>query len=177
MGRSSPIIFTPFNWTFLPSGNSMAQIVRMTEHLDRSEPKRKTRLAESLIELCQRTSRREIVMIFSDFFGNLELLESALQRFRFQQHEVVLFQVMHHDELVFEFDGMIKFLGLEAADELLAQPEELRRSYLQAMERFNAQFDDICRRNRVERVLIDTQRDLAGVLIDYLNQRAGLRRH
>ncbi|MBS0210886.1 MAG: DUF58 domain-containing protein [Planctomycetes bacterium] len=161
----------------VPPGNSMAQIVRMTEHLDRSEPKQKTRLAESLVELCQRTGRREIVIIFSDFFGDLAALEPVLQRYRFQQHEVVLFQVMHHDELHFEFEGMVKFIGLEAADEMLTQPEELRRSYLQAMQRFNTQLDELCRRNRIERVLVDTRRELAGVLIDYLNQRAGLRRH
>ena len=54
--------------------------------------------------------RREIVMVFSDFFTDLDALEAALQRMRYHRHEVVLFQVMHHDELAFEFDGMIKFV-------------------------------------------------------------------
>ena len=35
------------------------------------------------------------VMIFSDFFGDLEPLEQALQRLRYNRHEVVLFQIMH----------------------------------------------------------------------------------
>ena len=73
-------------------------------------------------------------MIFSDFFTDLAALEPALQRMRYRRHEVVLFQVMHHDELAFEFDGMTKFVGLEIPEELLAQPEAIRRNYLQGGE-------------------------------------------
>ena len=111
----------------------MAQIVRMTEHLDRLEPVEKTRMAECLTELIGRMKRREIVMIFSDFFTDLDALEAVLQRMRYHRHEVVLFQVMHHDELAFEFDGMTKFVGLEIPEEMLAQPEDMRRGYLQAV--------------------------------------------
>ncbi len=91
---------------------------------------------------------------------------------RYSRHEVVLFQVMHHDELHFEFDGMIKFVGLEVPDELLTQPDELREGYLRALQRFNDRFDEMCQRNRVERVLVDTSRDMGEVFVDYLNQRS-----
>ena len=42
--------------------------------------------------------------------------------------------------------------------------------------RFNTELDDLCQRNRCERVLVDTGRDMAGVFIDYLNQRSLLNR-
>jgi hypothetical protein len=95
---------------------------------------------------------------------------------RYNHHEVVLFQVMHHDELAFEFDGQIKFVGLEIPEELLTQPDELRQAYLQAMRRFNNRFEEICQHNRVERVLVDTRRDMGEVFVDYLNQRSLLNR-
>jgi uncharacterized protein (DUF58 family) len=160
----------------VPPSNSMAQVMRMTEHLDEIEPKQKTRMAECLLELTGQTRRREIIMIFSDFFTPLDALEPVLQRMRYQRHEVVLFQVMHHDELEFDLNGMTKFVGLEVPEEFLAQPEELRAGYLQALRNFNRQFEDICRRNRVERVLVDTSRDMGEVFIDYLNQRSRLNR-
>lgn len=156
----------------VPPSNSMGQVVRMTEHLDTIEPVQKTRLADCLMELAGRMGRREIVMIFSDFFTDLDQLEDVLQRMRYSRHEVVLYQVLHHDELHFEFDGMIKFVGLELPEELLTQPNELRRSYLQALQRFNDRFDEMCQQNRVERVLVDTSRDMGEVFVDYLNQRS-----
>ena len=161
---------------FIQPSNSMAQVVRMTDHLDEIEPVEKTRLAECITELVGRMKRREIVMVFSDFFTDLDALEAALQRMRYNRHEVVLFQVMHHDELAFEFSGMIKFQGLEVPEELLAQPEDLRRGYLQAVERFNGRFEEICQRNGVERVLVDTSRSMGEVFVDYLNKRSLLNR-
>lgn len=160
----------------VPPNNSMAQIVRVTEHLDHIEPVRKTDMARCLNELTSRMKRREIIFILSDFFADLDALESALQRMRYNRHEVVLFQVMHHDELYFELDGMVKFVGLELPEELITQPEVLRREYLLAVERFNSSLEDLCHRNRVERVLVDTSRDMGQMFADYLNQRSRLNR-
>ncbi len=159
----------------VPPSNSMTQIVRMTEHLDHTEAVQKTNMADCLGELTSRMKRREIVMVFSDFFTELAPLEAALQRMRYNRHEVVLFQVMHHDELAFEFDGMTKFVGLEIPEELITQPEQLRRAYLSALGEFNEQFEELCHRNRVERVLVDTSHDMGAVLVDYLNQRSRVR--
>ena len=162
---------------YVPSGNSMAQVQRMTEHLDEIEPKEKTDMADCLAEVSGRTGRREIVMVFSDFFTDLDSLEQVLQRLKYQQHEVVLFQVLHHDELDFRFDGMIKFIGLEVPeDEVLIQPTELRKAYLDALGKFNTRFEEICQANRVERVLVDTSRNMGDLLVDYLNQRGQLKR-
>jgi uncharacterized protein (DUF58 family) len=106
---------------FIQPSNSMAQVIRMTEHLDETQPVEKTDMSACLTELAGRMQRREIVMIFSDFFTDLDRLESALQLLRFSQHEVVLFQTLHHDELSFSFDGMVRFDGLEVPDQLLTQ--------------------------------------------------------
>ena len=96
---------------------------------------------------------------------------------RYNKHEVVLFQVMHHDELAFEFDGMIKFVGLEIPDELLAQPDDLRRGYLARRRTTStSSFEEICQRNGCERVLVDTSRNMGELFIDYLNQRSLLNR-
>ena len=161
---------------YVPPGNSMAQVQRMTEHLDEIEPKEKTDMSECLSEVAGRTGRREIIMIFSDFFTDLDELEKVLQRFRYQQHEVVLFQILHHDELAFNFDGMIKFIGLEVPDEILMQPSELRKAYLAALNRFNDRFEEICQANKVERLLVDTSTGMGEFLFDYLNTRGLVRR-
>lgn len=160
----------------VPASNSMDQIVRMTHHLDETKPVEKTDMAACLHEIASRLGRREIVMIFSDFFADLDAIEAALQRMRYSRHEVVLFQVMHHDELAFEFDGMIKFVGLEVPEELLAQPDDLRRAYLEAVARHAERLDDLAQRNNCERVLVDTSRPMAELFVDYLNKRSMLSR-
>jgi hypothetical protein len=84
--------------------------------------------------------------------------------------------VLHHDELTFTFNGMVKFAGLESTEELLAQTDDIRAAYLEVLHRFTDRFDDLCRRNRIERVEIDTSRNPADALLGYLNQRDLLQR-
>jgi uncharacterized protein (DUF58 family) len=161
---------------FLQPSNSMAQVVRMTSHLDTLKPVEKTNMADCLTELTGRMRRREIVMVFSDFFTDLDALEPALQRMRYNGHEVILFHVLHHDEIAFDFEGMYKFIGMETVETIVGQSEDLRRDYLRALQQFNDQFQDICHRNRVERVPVDTSHDLAEVFVNYLNERSLLQR-
>jgi uncharacterized protein (DUF58 family) len=161
---------------YVPPSNHLDQVIRMTEHLDSIKPESQTDLGACLNELESRIGRREIVVVISDFFGDLDALESALQRLRYRKHEVVLFQVMHNDELEFSFDGMIKFLGLEVDQSLLAQPNDLRNDYLTAMRAFNEQLEEVALRNRCERVLIDTSRNPGEMMIDYMNRRSRLNR-
>ena len=155
--------------------NSMGQILRITQHLDETKAVEKTDIGECLDDAVSRMGRREVVMIFSDFFCDLEELENSLQRMRYHRHEVVLFQVLHHDEVAFEFDAMTKFVGLEIPDELLTQPEDLRDEYLRAIRKFNDELRSMAERNQTEYVLVDTGRSLGETLSDYLNLRNRVR--
>jgi uncharacterized protein (DUF58 family) len=162
--------------TVVPPSNSPAQVIRFAEHIHNVEATSGTRIDECLQQLVGRMGRREIVMVFSDFFTDVALLEPALQRLRYQKHEVVLFHVLHHDELAFDFEGQIRFRGLELPEELTTQPDQLRRLYLDSLHAYLAEIDDVCRRNRVERVPVDTSRSVGDVLTDYLNERSKIRR-
>lgn len=160
---------------YVPPGNSLAQIHRITQHLDEIEPVEKTSMSDCLTDLTGRMGRREIVMIFSDFFTDLESLESVLQRMKYNRHEIVLFHVLHHHERSFEFEGMVKFLGLEEVSEYLTQTEDIRQAYLEAVRRYEAALDDLCRRNAIERIPMDTSHNMGDELIEYLNQRTRVR--
>jgi uncharacterized protein (DUF58 family) len=157
---------------FVPPGHSMAQVHRMAEHLDAVATNRATRLPECLTELAGRTGRRAIVMVFSDLFCEPAELEPALQQLRFRDHEVVLFRILHPDERDFRLAGMTKFQGLEDEGEELAQAEDIRVAYLAAFRDHAAQLEDVCSRNRVELVPVETGRPAAEALVDYLDRRS-----
>jgi uncharacterized protein (DUF58 family) len=154
----------------------MAQIERMSHQLDSAKPVRKTNLAECLHELANRTGRREIILLFSDFLNPITPLESALQQLRYRNHEVVLFHVLHHDELAFELDGMVRFVGLETVGDILTNPADLRQHYLAALKEYRDELEQMAARNRVEYVLVDTSQGLGSVLSDYLHRRSLLNR-
>ena len=72
-----------------------------------------------------------MVAIFSDLFVDPDELGKALQQFRLRRHEVIVFHVMHSDELNFPFEENTLFRGLEVDAELMAEPRALKKSYLE----------------------------------------------
>ena len=155
----------------LPPSDSFSQIVRMTEMLDDVAANDQTDLGGCLNNLAARFGRREIVIVFSDFFGDLNELEAAIQRLRYQHHEVILFHIMHHDELHLDLEGLTRFEGLESPQTVVADPYELRVRYGAAVHEFTASLRNLAERNAGEYVLVETRRSFAEVLADYLQRR------
>ncbi len=156
----------------LTPSNSLAQIINMSEMLDLVEPVKKTHIGPSLIDLAARAGRRAIIVILSDFFVDLDDLNDAVQRLCYDNHEVVLMQVLHNDEIEFRMPGTIRFLGLEDDIEIHACPDDTRKTYLDAMRRFNDRLESIAKANQCERLVCDTSRDMAELFADYLHSRS-----
>ena len=89
---------------------------------------------------------------------------------------MVVFHVMHHDELQFPFEENILFKGLETESQLFTEPRALRESYLLAVDRYMTRVKKVCSRMGIDHILMDTSKPLSAVLASYLNFRAKSRR-
>jgi len=156
----------------LAPSNSLAQLINMSEMLDEIEPVKKTHIGPSLMDLAARAGRRAIIVILSDFFVDLDDLNDAVQRLCYDDHEVVLMQVLHQDEIEFNMPGTIRFVGLEDGREIDARPDDTRRAYLDAMKKFNDRLEAIANANQCERLVCNTSRDMAELFADYLHSRS-----
>ncbi len=156
--------------------NSMEQLLLMASALDRIEPIQKTQIGKSLLDFASRAGRRAIVVVLSDFLTDPQDLIKGIQQLRYANHEVVLMQVLHHDELDFSFAGNVRFVGLEMDRQLRTHPKSIRETYLRALDTHNRQLEDICHANRCERVVCDTSKDIGKLFADYLEQRTTMRR-
>jgi uncharacterized protein (DUF58 family) len=156
----------------LAPSNSFAQVINMGELLDQVKPYNKTRIGQSLIDLAARAGRRAIVVVLSDFFVDLDDLKDAVQRLRYDEHEVVLMQVLHNDEIEFNLPGMVRFLGLEEDSEILARPDDMRASYLNTLKKFNDRLQSIADGNQCEHLVCNTSHNMAELFADYLHTRS-----
>jgi uncharacterized protein (DUF58 family) len=155
----------------IPPASALPQIVRFSQALDQASRDDPTDLAHALLEVAGRLGRRQIVLIFSDFLTDLAALERALQRLRYDAHEVVLLQVLHPDERHFDLHGQIRFVPLEDGAPLQASADDLRPAYLRALAEHQQRLEAAASRNRCQWVLLDTGQSLAGQLLDYLHRR------
>ena len=144
--------------------------------LEQTSPENTTDASGVFLKVAAQLRQRGMVAIFSDLFVDPDELGKSLQQFRLRRHEVIVFHVMHNDELNFPFEENTLFRGLEMSEELMAEPRALKKSYLEAVEAFQERVKKVCAVAGVDYVLLDTSKSLGGVLASYLNFRSKTRK-
>ena len=160
----------------LPPSAHPSHLKRMLHELELVQPDNKTDVSEVFPELARQIRKRGMIVLISDLFVDLETLAETLRQFRLRRHEVILFHVLHEDELTFPFQDNTLFKGLEVDQQLHAEPRALRRSYLEVMENFLTKVRKLCATAGIDYVLLNTEEPLDATLSSYLTFRQRTRR-
>ena len=160
----------------LRNSSHPSHIKAILHELQQAEPENRTDVNDPFTALAAQLSSRGMVILFSDLFLDPDELGKSLQQFRLRRHEVIVFHVMHHDELEFPFEDNTLFRGMEVEAELHTEPRALRKSYLEAVDRYMERIKKVCGAAGIDHVLLDTSKSLGGVLASYLNFRSKSRR-
>jgi uncharacterized protein (DUF58 family) len=155
----------------LPSSSQLGHINAITHTLEETQPRDRTAIGPLLDEVADRVNRRGIVCVISDCLEDLEPILAGLRHLRFRGHEVILFHVLHEDEVKFPLDGNIRFIGLEGFEELMTRPQLLRPVYLRIVDKYLADIQRGCDNSGVDYVRLMTSRPLDVALAEYLVRR------
>jgi len=152
----------------LPPSSHPSHLKLLLHELARTEPDRRTDVSDIFHRLAEQIAKRGLVVLISDLFVDLDALARALQHFRHKRHEVVVFHIMHEDELTFPFEDNTLFRGLEIEREVLTEPRALRRAYLDAVEGFLERVRRLAATSSVDYRLMSTADPLDAALASYL---------
>lgn len=157
----------------LPAKSNRQQLSRMLQLLDGVGAEGRTDLPKVAREVTQAIARRGLIVIVTDLLGIDDWVE-GLRVMRSRGHDVVLFHVLHDDELDFNFSGATRFEGLEQADFLNCNPRALREGYLEALNAFLDDTRKACGRLSIDYMLVRTSDPLDAVLAKFLAVRGSL---
>jgi uncharacterized protein (DUF58 family) len=161
----------------VPHGSQPAHLARLLARIGEFRGGKRTDLGRALGDVAEKVRRRGVVVVVSDLLDDAEGILAGLRRLRSRRHDVVVFQVLHEDEVKFPFEGMTRFEGVEdPASEVLADPRGLKRAYLEALEAHTRALRTGCLAERIDFVPLDTSMPLDVALSGYLARRAGARR-
>jgi len=155
----------------LPGSSQMRHVNVVCKTLEEAKPADKTGTGALLEQLAERVSRRGIVFVITDGFDDVEPMLKGLRHLRFRGHEVVLFHVLHRDEIEFPLDGNVRFIDLEGIGQLMTRPHMLRPAYLRAVQDYLKAMEKGCDVGRVEYVRMVTDKPMQAALGDYLVKR------
>lgn len=134
-------------------------------------------VAAALHELADRSKRRSLIILFTDMLDRsgkeLDEVFSALQHFRYNKHEVVLFHTLHHPtELNFDVGNRpVKLVDAESGEVLRLQPEEVQSAYKKKVEDFQHQLKLRCGQAGVDYFPADIAAGYQQVLLQALLKR------
>ncbi len=158
---------------FRPSATSAQWRTVITE-LQTVPRMNKTGTGRILEQLASKIGRRSLVILLSDFFDDLAGLKRGLRALRFRKHDVICAQLLDPQEIVFPFEDITMFKGLEEAGELLTEPRALRDGYLQVLGEFTDQLKRTCRAMNVDFARFNTGAPLDVPLSAFLAQREAM---
>jgi uncharacterized protein (DUF58 family) len=156
---------------FKPS-NSPGQWKVITQELTLVPRHRKTNTGRVLDQLAEKLTHRSLIVILSDFFDDLDSIQSGLRHLRYKKHEVIAFQILDPLEIEFPFEDVTLFKGMEEAGDLLTEPRSLRQSYLAELEGFTQQLKKTCRAMGIDFTRLSSGEPLDVALSGFLATRA-----
>ena len=156
--------------------NFRAQMATVGVALDKAEaePHGETGLVSALHELAEKVRRRALVIIFSDFFCDVDQLLSCFQHLRFQKHDLAVFHLLDRMEIDFKFDRPVRFVDLESSFNLVTEPSLVREQYLAQFNQFLERLRAGCHEFHADYRQVVTDQDFEKVLADFLVERARL---
>ena len=160
--------------THVPARNRTGHMRTIFGHLSLLEAGGETQLAESLHQLAEILTRRGIVVIISDFYDQVDRLQSAFQHLRFKGHDLVAFHVLDQNELNFDFQDPVLLLeDAETHEQMPVLPDVVMNGYRERMQKHVEDMRRCAAANHVDYEMLTTKQPLDFALFSFLSRRSG----
>ena len=158
------------------AAGSYTHLHQVLSEMDRVEPIGRASLAESITQLARRSSGRSLMIVFSDLLEAREPVLAALDQFTHRGGEVIVFHVLHSEELCLPRLGQARFLDSENHQQLRVNIEEIRIAYEGRMHGFIEGWATSLRHRSIDYNVVSTGMPYHRALDRYLFNRAAAHR-
>ncbi len=110
----------------------------------------RTNLGGLLHQVADKLARRGLLILVSDLIAPSADVFSALERFRYEGHAVIVVHVVDEAEEHFPFDGNVRFEALESGEAVLVDARRVREAYLNSFRAFRQQIHRACLQRQID---------------------------
>ena len=158
----------------IPPRSKASHFQHILHGLANISPQGTTEIADVLGGLAERLPRRSLLILVSDFFVQNQDLQKSLKLLCSRGLEVVLFHVLHSDEIHLPFEGDMVFESLEEYPTIGLDPQDIKEVYQNAIQDHINSLKKDCNGLGVDYVFLDTSEPLDQALSYYLLKRKSL---
>ena len=158
----------------IPPRSKASHLQHILHGLSTVSAKGVTQVENVLSGLAERLQGRGMLILISDFLTRDQDIHKSLKLLRSRGLEVILFHVLHPDELNLPFEGDTVFESLEDDPTVGLDPIDIREEYQKAIQEKIDQLKKISNGLGVDYVFMDTSIPLQQALSYYLLKRKSL---
>lgn len=155
-------------------GGSRQRLRRIFEKMIRLEPAGQTFFDKCFRQVEARLGRKGIVVIFSDFMDDPEMLAKTIGRLRLRGHDVVAFLVYDPSEEDLDFVNFTRFLDMEDGGIIGVDPLLIRKEYQRQFELHKQRLKESFQSHGIDFMCLAVTDEYEKVLGDYLRRRMAL---
>lgn len=155
----------------IPARNSPGHMKFMLEQIEKVEAEGETGIAPCLHAIAESTTRRGLVIVISDLIDDQDEVMNALNHFRHDRNEVIVFNVFHPAERDLPYDGLVELLDLETGRTMQVRADVIRQEYQSKFQDFIRRYRAECAAARIDYQLVTTDLPFELMLASYLNRR------
>ena len=154
--------------------SSFTHLDGILQAMEQTQPKGKADLADAAAAMAGQTGRKGLVVVFTDLFEDQDQILDAMTRFIHRGNEVVIFQILHPDELALPDAADAVFIDSETDLRLTLDVADVRPVYERRLRRFLDSWSAACRSRGIDYNLASIATPYNLALRDYLFARTGM---
>ena len=137
--------------------------------------KKSSDISEIINQLAIKINKRSLVFIFSDFMAirDFEGLANAIKHLKFNQHEIVVFDVFH-DQLENELNLANKYysvVDMETGLKLKLHPKQIRNKFVERRKHLRNKLKNLFIGQKIDFISANIENGFDDILIQYLIKR------
>jgi uncharacterized protein (DUF58 family) len=156
---------------YLPPRSKSSHLNALFSRLNKIQPGPETAIAPMLHKSAEAIKKRGLIILISDLFDNPEDVISGLKHFRYRGHEVLVIHVLDPQELALKFNERTRFKDMETGEEIITEPWHIQKDYQESISKLCNYYKSICRKNKMDYILANTDIPLNAILTEYLVKR------
>lgn len=144
-------------------------ILEEIQNLNAGEP---SNLGRTFHQVAENLKRKGLIIVLSDLLDSPDHVLPALQHFRHNKHELIVFHILDRREIDFDYQDYATFEDMETGRKLPVDPVFFRQAYRKKIEAFQARYRRFASEGRMDYVVLDTSLPYDRSLMAYLSKRS-----
>ena len=155
-------------------GGSFPHLHRLLNVMEQAQPTGRADLPEAIHQFAAGAGRRGLLILISDLLDDRDAIMQALSRFTHQHNEVIVFHVLHADELDLPNWAEAQFVDSESGARVRLNVRDVRREYARRMRGFLDGWSAAFKTRGMDYNLVNTAEPYTRTLENYLFARAAI---